>query len=248
MRHAICLILLAVFTGPAWADDARSYVILSLLGDRLAIISPQWSTGTNLDKTVRDYLKLDTPAIDHAALVAADDVLRKTSPGAKASMLMVNDPAVYAAQARALDDGSPVRAILPTLSKVLGGAQATHLILFSKLRHDAIFDIDKGHVGSGKIEGLGFYIDRITTLRVLGDVNDDVGFLAPFAYFRISVVEIASGKVLADREVLASETHPGHASAHPWDELTPQQKVNALRTMLGNEITATLPSVLASVH
>jgi hypothetical protein len=193
-------------------------------------------------------VKLDTPAIDHAALLAADNALRSANPDAKASMLMVNDPAVYEAQSHALDDGSAVRSILPSLARILGSAKATHLILFSKQRHDAVFTIDKGHVGNGKIEGLGFYVDRITTLRVLGNVDNDVGFLSPFAYFRISIIEIASGKVLADREVLASETHPSHSAVHPWDEITAQQKVNELQTMLSKEISAGLPPLLAAVR
>jgi len=65
-----------------------------------------------------------------------------------AVLLFTSDPAIFAAQARLLEDEAGAGSLLASLRPVLQGAHATHLILASKYRHDAMlqFDLATGQV------------------------------------------------------------------------------------------------------
>jgi hypothetical protein len=244
IRLAATLLLLVAAT--AHAEEARTYAIVSLLGDRLAIVSPVITTGSNLDRSLRDYIKLDTPALDHAALLATDGALREADPAAKEVMLLVRDAAIYEAQVASLEDGKAVASLVPRLAGTLSGAHATHLVLLTKLRHDAAFPTDQSHVGQGRLEGLGFYVDRMTRLYDLQSGDDYAGFLGPYAYFRLSLLDLGSGKVLAQKDVSASQTWGMHSAVHPWEELTAQRKINAIQSMLRSQIAEGIPVLLAA--
>jgi len=244
----IAAVLLAALCSLAHAQDSRSFAILSLLGDRLTIVQPAMTTGSRLDHNSHVTLKLDTPALDHAALLAADSAVRKALPGARTQMLLVRDPAIYEAQARFVDDADTLHSILPVLAPVLQGAGATHLILLTKMRQDAHFEVENSHVGSGRVEGMGFYIDRITVLRDVQNGDNYAGYLAPYAYFRASLADLGTGKVIDTIDVPASETRGMHSAVHPWDELTPEQKIASLRAILDREIGDVVPRLLAKMR
>jgi len=243
MRIAALLVALAAFA--ARAEGPRTYAIVSLLGDQLAIVAPEITTGSSLDRNQRSYLKLDTPALDQAALLAADTALRQVDPGAQDALLLVRDPAIYEAQAKSLEDGSQVASVVPPLSATLASVRATHLIVFTKMRHEASFETERSHVGQGRLEGLGFYVDRVTRLTDQGNGDEYVGFLGPYAYFRISLVDLDGPKVLAQEDIAASQTRGVHSAVHPWEELTAQQKVSALQSMLRSRIAEGIRAVLA---
>ncbi|HSS29283.1 MAG TPA: hypothetical protein VLL50_15145, partial [Usitatibacter sp.] len=130
----------------------------------------------------------------------------------------------------------------------LAGSGATHLILLTKMRQDARFEAVQSHVGSGRVEGLGFYIDRITLLRDYDNGNEYAGYLAPYAYFRISLSDLTTGQVLDSIDVPGSQTRGMHSAVHPWDELTPQQKIDAMRAILEHEIGDAIPRLFARMR
>ena len=70
------------------------------------------------------------------------------------------------------------------------------------------------------------------------------GFIAPYAYFVVSVVEIGSGTVL--RRALVTESHAiGNMYGNtPWTSLTPEQKQRALEFVLQQGLRRAMPGVL----
>jgi len=246
MRIAAVLLAFAAFT--ARAEGPRTYAIVSLLGDQLAIVAPGNTTGTSLDRSTRSYLKLDTPAIDKTALLAADTALREADPAGTSAILLVRDPSLYEAQAKALEDGSAVASLVPMLAGTLRSVHATHLILLTKMQHDASFATARSHVGQGRLDGLGFYVDRATRVDDEDNRSDYVGFLGPYAYFRVSLIDLDGPKVVAQKDVVASQTRVAKSAVHPWEELDAQQKVSALQSMLRSHIAEVVPQLVKALR
>lgn len=245
MRFILAALLVAAVGSAGAANEDRSYAILSLLGDGLSIVVREVSTGSRIDRNPRTFVKLETPQLDRAALFVADDAIKRALPGARTVLLEVRDPAVYAAQTRALDEGGDaLRRVLPALGPTLAQSKATHLVLFTKWRHEAMLQLPDGHAGSGQIEGLGFYIDRAMRLVNREASEPYLGFLSAFAYFRVSLVEVGTGKVLGEESVFASETSLSVSGVHPWDTMTSQQKVGALQSLVRREAERVMPALL----
>jgi hypothetical protein len=238
-------ILLTLFASAAGAAQ-NVYAVLSLVGDGLLVVRHRPVTGTSLPDTVHEFLPVKDPIFDRTALLAVDEALRKADPGAKALFLGSN-AALLEAQARALASDDPAAAMAASLAPSLAPTGATRLILVVKSRHPAQIEFGRSHVGSGWLEGLGYYIDdaalpenRDTT----GDKN--VGLLAPFAYFEVALVELPSGKVLAQKAVYAAHSVSERFSdtLSPWDALTPERKISFVRDLLRGELARVVPAML----
>ncbi len=243
MRNAIfaLALLLAALAAPA-AD--RKYVILSLVGDRLMIVEHQITTGTRQDSNLRQYVDLATPALDNAALIAIEGAVKKAQPGATTVLLAVRERTALRAQEKALETDGSTREIIESLAPTLAAASATHLILVTKERHETMIPLLHGHTGSGYLEGMGFYIDRTRRLTDSRTGERYVGYLAPFAYFRVSMVDLASPAAVKEERVYASFIKGNTETLHPWDSMTAEQKVNALQGLLARESARVVPALL----
>jgi hypothetical protein len=235
------LLLAAAFAGHA---AERTYAILSLVGDRLLLVGHRAAVETRRDSNLREYADLGSPALDNAALLAVEAAVKTAQPDAKTVLLAVGDREAYRAQEKALEGDGGIEGIVATLGPTLASAHATHLVLLTKERHETLIPLLHGHTGSGFLEGLGFYIDRNFRLVNSRTGEHYTGYLAPFAYFRISVVDIASSRVLKEDRVLASFTRGNTETLHPWDAMTAQQKAAALQGLLRREIARRVPALL----
>lgn len=224
----------------------RTYAILSLVGDRLLIVSHQPTVGTRQDSNLRQYFDLATPDLDNVAVASVDTVVKRVQPDARTVLLAVREPQALRAQEKALETDGSVGQVLEALAPALAGTGASHLILVTKERHETMIPLLHGHTGSGYLEGMGFYIDRTRRLRNSETGERYVGYLAPFAYFRVSVVDLASMRVEKDDRVFASFTRGNTESLHPWDAMSAQQKVAALQSVLRREIARVTPPLLAA--
>jgi len=240
----IIAILFALAALAARAEGPRNYAIVSLVGDEIVIVAPAMTTGTSLDRSSRSHLKLETQALDKTAVAAAEAALREADAGANATMLLVREPSLYEAQLKALDDGADVTSIVPMLAPTLRSVHATHLVLISKMRRNAAFETERSHVGQGKLEGVGFYIDRATRVDDRDDRTEYVGFLGPYAYFRVSLIDLDGPKLIGQKEIAATQTVKVNSATHPWDELDAAQKVAALQSILRSKIAEAVPQVV----
>ena len=244
MRRFFLVLALAVAL-PLQAAEARKYAVVSLIGDKLMIAVRDMATGSSLDQNAREYLELSTPALDNTALLAAETALTRADPGSSVLLLAVRDPAVFAAQARMLEKGAQEQAFLDSIARTATAAQATHLVLIAKQRREARLKLRDGFVGSGWLEGVGFYVDRTMALVDYDKRESHTGFLAPFAYFRVVLIELASGKVLAEQSVMASTSYGKQESLHPWDVMTSEEKVATLQRLIRDDIARVVPALVS---
>lgn len=243
---AFAALVIMQFGAAACAAEARLYAVLSLIGDRLQLVQRVAATETQPERSVVEFIDLKEKVFDQTVRIAAYDILRRVEPNSTPMMLEVRDPSLYSAQARLLEEGSASAA---TLTSMLAGTKATHLILVTRLRYEAMLKTDSGHLGSGPLEGLGFYIDRSKPLIAGSTGEAAFGFLGPFAYFQISLYDIARRQVVRQEQVVASRTLSAARSpdADPWTTLSSQQKVALLREMITSEITRVLPRMVRSI-
>ena len=240
------VLLLAV---PAAAMAQRHYAILSLVGDEVMIVQRELQTGSRLDTNDRRAIQMPDAAVDRMVVLAVDDAVKRAEPSAKTTLLVSRRQALYDAVARAQPNGTEAmfQAVRPVVDSAKG---ATHIILVTKLRHPAMLRLRDGHVGSGTLEGVGFYLDRGgLMLERQWDTSDaERGFIAPYAYVRVSLVDLASGKVVAEERVIGSKAHTqGEAMmGEAWASLSAQEKDRRLQEVIREETARVTPRVLAA--
>lgn len=239
------LIALLAANGPARADEPRKFAVLSIIGDRMLIVNHRGETGTRVAQGVREYIDMPPRVLDTSVVKAMEGAIRRAAPGSDVVMLG-GSPALYAAQAGTEDpDEAPVIAMV---REVLEKAGVTHLVLVSRLRHDAMLRFSDGYFGSGKLEGIGFYLDHALRTRNDDGTQTGVGFLAPFAYFRVSLVHVGRAEVLARRDVLASQsvTAGRSPSLQVWESLTAGEKVRIIDGMTRAESAKAVNELLTA--
>ena len=228
------------------AHAQRKYAVLSSVGDRITIVTRNMSTGSNVDTNRREPMELAGPGLDNAVLLAAEDGIKAADPGSSA-MLLAPRTALTQNASNAARDGL-LDKWMNEMRGQLASLGATHAIVISKHRGDARLNLASGTTGTGKLEGLGFYVD--TSYQV----NDDNasqgarGFLASYAYIVIRMVDVQTSKQVGEQLIMASNTAvPGADSSRAWDAMQPEQKVAALRALATKEVEAAMPALLSGV-
>jgi hypothetical protein len=242
LRTALVALLLGFATASAVAQSR--YAVLSSVGDRITVVTRAMATGSNVDTNRREPMELSGPGLDNAVLLAAEDGIKAADASAQAILLAPRTPLAEQAANASRDN---------TLEKWAGEARAqltplgaTHLIVISKHRGDARLQVSSGSTGSGKLEGLGFYVDTSYAAADDNATQTARGFLAAYAYILIRVVDLQSGRQVADHIITASNTSvPGVDSTRAWDALPPEGKIAALRSLATKEVESAMPVLLS---
>jgi hypothetical protein len=246
MRILSILVLLVLANGPAFAAEARKYAVLSLIGDVMLI--SQWvpSTGARLDPNTKELIPINEGVYDKAALLAVNGALKKLDPDSKPVLLFARERSLYEAQNRMLDRGGKPVEMLEHVRGLLAGTGATHLILLTKLRNEARLKMHDTTVGSGMLEGVGFYIDSSMETRSVETGASGKGLLAPFAYFRIELIDLARGTVVNQERIVASTSVSidNSTAQHAWNALSGAQKVRTLQDLITRETTRVIPKLV----
>jgi hypothetical protein len=243
--NSLCVALLCN-AGSASAQDAapvRAGILMGV-GDRISIVQQEAKVGSHLDRNQQQTARIAPETLQSEAVLMAAAALRASIPGVKPIEMPLR------ADVEALPwrvDGEQF-VIDPVLANALERAKVSMLVVVEPLAARAELKLKDMTIGQGRLEGLGYYIDNETRVR-----NDEtgataVGYLAPFAYFRTLVVDVASMKVQCSRRTTASNTYLADSNApgtHPWQALTAERKVSALREMLAGELGASLKQCLA---
>lgn len=242
LRFALAALVFGLATTSAVAQS--KYAVLSSVGDRITIVTRAMATGSNVDTNRREPMELAGPGLDNAVLLAAEDGIKAADSSAQAILLAPRTP--LAEQAGAASHDGSLEKWAGEMRGQLAPLGATHVIVISKHRGDARLQISSGSTGSGKLEGLGFYVD--SSYAGADDSATQVarGFLASYAYILIRMVDLQSGRQVGEQVVMASNTSvPGVDSTRAWDALSPEGKVAALRTLATKEVAAAMPALLS---
>jgi hypothetical protein len=239
IRHLLSTLVLAfaAFAGTAHAQER--YAVISLIGDKMQLAFARGVAGQPVDAIERRYIALDDTSIDRAALLAANEQLRKLKPG--------SDPVLLQAFERSYFDVSAgTGAIIEWVRQLAKDKKVTHAILITKMSYEGIPDIQKPFVGNRTLEGVGFFVGRTPAPTGADPMSAGPGFLSPFAYFLVSVVDLRTGQTLREERGLASDSisATNTDTGNPWDALNGQQKINKLIDLVSRELAIVMPKVL----
>lgn len=246
VRRWFLLAAAMLAAGSALGSDGRVIGIVSLVADELMVTGFESTTGSRLNANPDERIELRDDGLERSVLRTALRAVNESRAG-RPVPLMINDGALYRGQDRLLS-GDTAR-IPESLLATLRGQKATHLLLVTKHRAEARMKTGTQQLGSGRVEGLGFYIDRVTPLRDLDTGHSSVGYLAPHVFVRLSLIDLADGKVLRSRTVTASTVlfaRNSDRGADPWNLLDSAGKVKAIDEMIARDCSPALRELLAS--
>ncbi|MBC8023811.1 MAG: hypothetical protein H7Y14_11865 [Burkholderiales bacterium] len=136
--------------------------------------------------------------------------------------------------------------LLGLIRPLVGNSGATHLVLFTKARREARMQLDNIALGTGTVEGVGFYVDPVTEVLVRERQQNATGFVAAFAYFDVALVDLGKGAIVAEQRVVASRTMaaPNSVATEVWSGISGAEKLRMLQGILRQEVARTLPALL----
>ncbi|WP_280153696.1 hypothetical protein [Piscinibacter sp. XHJ-5] len=229
------------------AAPAPSYAIMSMVGDKMTLVIHQIGTGSNLDANRRIEVPMPDDTLHGMAAFAADDAVRRLQANAKTSLFVTRDPKLLALQDKLTDSKDDMAALAQQLKPLLASSSASHLLLITKHRAEARLRVLDGSIGSGRLSGLGFYVDKETRMTERDTGNHSTGFVAPYAYLSVTAFDMATLRPLRQEAATASETVSTAASKAalvPWDAMTTEQKFDALKRVTRTAIDTIVPKVL----
>ncbi len=225
----------------------RTVAVISLVGDKIDVVTSDRQTGKLNDANEHRVLPFAAAGVDIAALAAAKDVLKRVDPSLDVALLAASRLETFDAQ-DAIFDGSHVK--LPEeIAAAVQREHAAQLVLVTKFRTEARLAAGNGALGNGKIAGLGFYIDFAAEVQNTDTGGVARGFIAPFAYVQLSLIDVATNTVVRRENATSSYllgTAGTDAARNPWDVLDAQQKVDALKEVLAAAVTETLPRLMGA--
>lgn len=236
----------------AWTAAARAdtYLIISLVGDHLTVVTAASEAGTHLAPNKLEVVPLKDTQLDDSAVVAAAEKIRSAIPGASVTMLRAKDPALYKIRDSWVDaDSVDVRELAALVAKLFSPPADSHLLLIVPYRDELQLKTDRAYRGGeAKVAGLGFYVDGST--RMFGDKRDSgVGFLGVFTNFQLVLINLQSSAIEARQRVVVGTTFAAADAPDrtPWNALSAAKKIAVLLALMKREMDRLLPEMLSSV-
>ncbi len=224
---------------------ARSFAVVSEVGQQLQVVGFKEQLGTRLDSNVRSRFDVAGGAFDKAALLAAKQAIERAEPGAPVFLVSPLDVELFPGA------GNPVVGqtlqVPADLAEAMKQQGSSRMLLINRRSADAGFQALDNKLGKGRVDGLGFYVERTTVIRDVEKGESAQGFLATFAYLNISLVDLKDGRVLATQAVTDSRLDIASVSAesgHPWDSVSNDSKMANLLLLLRVAVEQTVPVVL----
>lgn len=235
---------------PSRAEEvaARSYAVLSLLGDTISIVTQGAETGHRIDQNQKDTVAIPNAVFDEAALLAADRAIRLSQPEASTVLMVTRDHGLYQAQNGLFDAIESNRENREFLKKLLKDRPVSHLILITKFRAEAELRTLDTALGTGRLEGLGFFMDDNLAVRDEKTLASGTGILAPFAYVKVRLLDARTLQVIREahekKSRVAGNFDTYTSGKHAWQVLTAKQKIAYLQDLIGVAMTAAIPGLL----
>jgi len=210
----------------AGAQEARKFAVLSLVGDSFMIVNHDATRAGEPPIIQRTVVDLPEHAFDNALGTDVAAAVRQAAPRASVVNL-AGAKALYAHEGELLEDPRP---LLARVQPTVASAGATHLVLVTKLLHRADVPLD-AKAGEQSLIGLGFYLDPAAPTG-----NRDApatAFLAPYAYFRVWLVDVSRQRVVGYRDVadISPVTSGPSSTPQVWQSLSSAEKVKMVHSL-----------------
>jgi hypothetical protein len=227
------------------AVSPPKYAVLSLIGEKFNLVTTRLTTGSHLDYNFTQSVSLPGAPFDITALSTIQDSVKSATGQQEVLLYTTALPDLFNKQL-GLFDGS--RLVLPPeLLATMKKDGANLLLLLTRHRQDATLAVREGYIGNGRMEGIGYYVDRQTRLERTDTSEKGNGFLAAFLYLQLSLVDLGDARVLRQQHINASTVLPTagkRVGFDPWEVLSPQEKLNELDRMIKTELKQAVPQII----
>ena len=248
MKRILVLLLLAGVTFASGAQTVPAppakVAIISLIGDSIDIVTYRPRVGTHVESNYKQSVPITGVAFDFAAMKSAAAAIAQALPGAEIVTLGV--PAAGSSlDPTELVAGSKISATHPLIT-ALQQEKFTHVLVITKLDAAAHFDFMDTHVGSGRVHGLGFYIDKELELQNTVTGETGRGFIAPYAYMQLALIKVEPLQLLGQKRITQSRTRGAAANKtglDAWGAMSPDEKVESLRKLVAAGVSETTPTL-----
>lgn len=225
---------------PQAAADAKPvYALMALVGDKLEVVVSRAPARA----VVRDRVDLKDAHFDDVAVDAIAKAIRRVDGKAELAVLRGSFGQLYTKQGELIAERDG-RVTIP--QEILGAAAqqgCTHLVLVAKQRStvEVATLVRQTTAGIARVdlEGLGFFIAVPTAGASVR------GALAPFAFLRVWVVDLATRTVIGRKNISASSAVPVEAvgAEIAWHSLSAQQKVRVVEFLVRDEVEAAVQGI-----
>jgi hypothetical protein len=226
-------------------ESPPRYSILSLIGNKLHVITAQMQTGSRLDRNLHQDIVIPDGSLDLYAAQSTNRELTRLSPASIAEILSADNDLIYENHIRAESVGTFSSS--PELSEIFKRSTSSNIILLTKYRIEANLRAKSSSQGHGKLEGLGFYVDHQQRMRRSDTGETGIGYLGIFANIHIWLLERDTRKIIKDVAFSESSTFSaarGESGVDPWNALDATQKMIKLKSMIRTGIANSLPKLL----
>lgn len=242
LRRSLVLSLCAatLFGGPMAAQSAvevPKYAVLSLIGEKFEVVTFKPSTGSSLNQNARESIMLQSNVMDATALGAIRNGIRKSQPTSEVFLYTTSEASLFS-NPTALFEGKKVA--LP--AQLIAGMKkdgATHLLLVNRFRQEAQIQLGIRKVGTGHLEGIGYYVDRHMPTMEHDGSESSLGFLSPYVYLQLSLVDLGDAGIQKTTTISASQARISLQSSKgldPWDALSPKEKLSTIVGIIDHEL------------
>lgn len=227
------------------------HALVSMVGPRLQITHELPETGSHLDTNRQGVAPLTEARLDQAVLATAHKVLTQRLAGNAVDKLFVVAP----------DNGQEHQRLTVGDTLVLPQAVVDdvaregvdRIVLIAPLRSEARLQAKSSYLGQGRIGGIGLYVNVTQDMRRVDTGEIHRGFVAPYVYLNVVLLDARSMRVLASHPVHASATRlwmprkpdQANASTQLTDVATPEH-VRALLRLLDKSVATAVAGVISA--
>ena len=248
VRSQLLLLIGLAIAARAGAAIAESYLVLAIIGDRFTVVAEEQKVGSHMDRNRYQVVPMDDRDFDIYALQLVQAAIEKARPSATVSLLRANDPKLYALRDSWKDtDAVDVRELLSLAGNLAASAPDAHLLLVAPYQTEPELRTDRNFRGSGKVGGLGFYLDGTTRLRRSDTYETAVGFLGAFANLQLILINLESRVLEAKEKIIVGTTFAASRAPDktPWNALSAAEKITTLKTLMKTGIDGSVPKLFA---
>lgn len=224
----------------------RSYAVVSEVARQVSVVSFQEGSGSRFNNNIRQRIDVPDGALDKVFLLGAQKALRQETAAGDIWLLAPSDSDFFGFVQVAQGDAIKIP---DDLLAALRERRSSHLLVFTRHRADADLRFLSSSDGTGSLDGLGYYVDHQTRVRDVSSGEIVKGYLASFAHFRATLVEVATQRVVATSastaNLITSVAGSKSGSTHPWNSLTSAQKMTQLRELIEREVERMVPELTA---
>jgi hypothetical protein len=253
MKHLVrwvAMLVLASACGTALAQPKIGAIgVFSFLGDGVDVTSADdIPRDTRIERTSRQVLEFTNIGFDLIALRSAREALEQQVPAAKVHLYR-SPSSMSTDQQRTLASGAANAELPAWMVKVINDNKLTHLLIITRNRGPMSARTGDGDViGRGAVDGIGFYMDTLYTIKNETTGALSTGLLAPYMIVKVQLMDAMSGDMVATydiRESFAYGAPDTQVRADPWSFMPAEVKIKTLRDMVEGGMKRAMPELLA---